>query len=61
MTGKTRAIRRVILEWFASRKLEEIVSLGEKQVKAALIEEINNLLVLGSIEYLYFSDYLVLD
>ncbi len=61
LVGKNRAIRRVILEWFASRSLEEITSAGEKQVKARLLEEINRLFVLGSIDVLYFGDYLVLE
>ena len=61
LTGKNRAIRRVILEWFASRTLEEITSAGEKQVKDRLLEEINRLFVLGRIDTLYFGDYLVLE
>lgn len=61
LTGKSRAIRRVILEWFASRSLEEIDALGEKEVKAALLGEINRLLVLGRIETVYFGDYLVFE
>jgi flagellar FliL protein len=61
LTGKNRAIRRVILEWFASRTLEEITAAGEKQVKDQLLEEINRLFVLGRINTLYFGDYLVLE
>ncbi len=61
LTGKSRAIRRVILEWFASRTMKEIDALGEKQVKAALLDEINRLLVLGQIETVYFGDYLVFE
>lgn len=61
LTGKSRSIRRVILEWFASLKMEEIETLGEQQVKNALLGEINRLFVLGSIEKLYFGDYLVFE
>ena len=61
LVAKNRAIRRIFLEWFASRSLEEITSLGEKEVKAQLLEEINRLFVLGRIDVLYFGDYLVLE
>lgn len=61
LVSKSRAVRRVILEWFSSRSLEEIRRLSEKEVKASLLENINALLVLGHIETLYFGDYLVLE
>lgn len=61
ITGKSRSIRRVVLEWFATRTLEEIDSMGEQGVKKALLGEINGLFVLGRIETLYFGDYMVFE
>ncbi len=58
---KNRSLRAAIREWFSSRSLEEIESLGEPAVKEALTREINSLLVLGSIETVWFTDYLAIE
>ncbi|HHU37406.1 MAG TPA: hypothetical protein GXZ47_09280 [Treponema sp.] len=61
LVKKNRAIRRVILEWFRFRTISEVDALGEARVKAALLTAINETLVLGHIDVLYFSDYLVIE
>lgn len=61
LVKKNRAIRRSILEWFSTRTISEIDELGETRVKAALLTEINESLVLGQIDVLYFSDYLIIE
>jgi flagellar basal body-associated protein FliL len=61
LVSKNRSMRVAVLDWFSSRTLKEISSLGEDRVKVELIERINSLLVLGKIDRLWFSDYMVLD
>lgn len=61
LVSKKRAIRTLILRWFSERTLAEITEQGEEGVKAALIREINALLVLDKIEALWFSEYAVFD
>lgn len=61
LVQKNRAIRRVVLEWFGSRTISKIDEMGESSVKADLLVGINKLLILGQIDVLYFSDYLVIE
>lgn len=61
IVGKTRSIRAAIRAWFAGKTLREITEMGETEVKAALIGEINALFVLGKIDTLYFAEYLALE
>jgi len=61
LVQKTRSMRALVLEWFRSRTIGEIGKLGESGVKSALLEGINKILVLGKIETVYFSEYMVLE
>lgn len=61
LVSKTRSIRALILDWFRSHTLTELSAMGESAVKAALLERINEQLVLGSVPSIWFSEYLVLD
>lgn len=61
LVQKSRMMRAVILEWFASRSLSDIRELGEESVKAALIGELNGCLVLGKLDSVYFEEYMILD
>lgn len=61
LVAKNRSLRAAIRAWFLSRTLEEIEALGEPAVKDALAREINSLLVLGSIETVWFTDYLTIE
>ena len=58
---KTQGIRVAILDWFSSRSVKELDELGEEAVKAAVLETVNSLLVLGKLETVYFADYQILD
>lgn len=61
LVSKNRSMRATIRAWFLSRTLDEIEALGESAVKDALTREINSLLVLGSIETVWFTDYLTIE
>ena len=61
LVQKTRSMRAFVLDWFRSRTIGEIGKLGESGVKSALLDGINKLLVLGKIETIYFSEYMVIE
>jgi flagellar basal body-associated protein FliL len=61
IVGKTRAIRKTLLDWFAAQKIDQIDALGEAGVKKALIERINSCFTLGKIDTVYFGEYLVIE
>lgn len=61
LVKKTRTARAWILDWFASRSVRELKSLGEEGVKKAIIDGVNGLLVLGSLDTVWFSEFMVLD
>jgi len=61
LVQKKRLLKKVLLEWFASRTADEIDSIGEAGVKTALIDAMNAQLVMGKIRTLYFSDFTLLD
>jgi flagellar basal body-associated protein FliL len=61
LVQKTRSMRAFILDWFRARTIGEIGKLGESGVKAALLDGINKLLVLGKLETIYFSEYMVIE
>ncbi len=61
LVGKTRTIRTAVLDWFASKKISEIGTLGESGVKRELVDRINARLTLGKIDTLYFGEYLVIE
>lgn len=61
LVKKSRSIRAFVLGWFRERTIDEIGKMGEGEVKAALLEGINGLLVLGSISTVYFEEYMVIE
>jgi flagellar basal body-associated protein FliL len=61
LVKKTRSMRTFILGWFHSRSLKDITSLGESGVKAAIVEGLNELLVLGQFDTVYFDEYMVIE
>ncbi len=60
LVQKKQAMRAAVLAWFAARKAESLERTAEEEVKAALLDEINKLLVLGKIEKLFMEDFLIL-
>jgi flagellar basal body-associated protein FliL len=61
LVKKTRTIRSFMLDWFSTRTVAEIKSLGETEVKQALLDGVNGLLVLGKLDTVWFSEFMVLD
>lgn len=61
LVQKTRPIRAFILNWFHSKTIKEIDKLGEANVKAALLEGVNAMLVLGKVSAVHFSEYMVIE
>lgn len=61
LVKKTRTVRAGILDWFASRTVGEIKRLGEAGVKQAILDVVNGVLVLGKLDTVWFSEFMVLD
>lgn len=61
LVKKTRTVRAGILDWFASRTVVEIRRLGETGVKQAILDVVNGVLVLGKLDTVWFSEFMVLD
>lgn len=60
LVSRTVEMRRLILGWFRSRSASDLATLGEDGVKAALLSEINRVLLLGRLEAVYFDEYHVI-
>ncbi|QTQ15685.1 flagellar basal body-associated FliL family protein [Treponema parvum] len=58
---KARKIRSVITDYFSKYTKEELLAMGEKEIKTELERRINAELVLGKIKAVYFSEYIFLD
>ena len=58
---KSRAIKIAITSYFRTKTKRELLESGENKVKKELLTEINNLLVMGSFNAIYFSEYLFLN
>lgn len=54
-------LKSLVSNYFSSKTKKQILSIGEKQVKEDLKNLINELLVLGDIENIYFEQYLFFD
>lgn len=61
LSHKKQAFKTVILNYFASYTKKQLYSKGEKSVKYELLELINQNLVMGKIQAVYFDDYIFLD
>ncbi len=58
---KERMEKSVINEYFANRSRYQLLSMGEENVKNDILDLINQQLVLGKIEKIYFSQYLFIE
>lgn len=61
LSRKNQIIKSTIVNYFSSKKITELKSLGENQVKKQLLSEINENLVLNKIQEIYFSEYVFLQ
>jgi len=60
LVSRTVEMRRLVLDWFRARRASDLADLGEDGVKAALLTEINRVLLLGRLEAVYFDEYHVI-
>lgn len=58
---KDRLIKTIISNYFMSYTKSDLISKGEKKIKEELREQINNQLVLGKINSVYFDQYIFFD
>ena len=57
ISQKDRLIKSIINDYFTTHTKSELLSIGEKQIKEELTEQINEQLVMGKITKLYFDEY----
>lgn len=60
ISRKTGIIKAVFTQFFTGHTQKEILSFGEEKIKNELLSQINELLSLGKISDLYFTDFLFL-
>lgn len=61
LVSKKNMFSSYILEFFSAKSKNELLSIGEKEVKRQLLERFNGQLTLGKLEAIYFDDYIFLD
>lgn len=61
LNQKMPKLKKLIATYFSQRTREQLTSSGEETVKADLIKEFNNELILGNISEIYFSEYIFLE
>ena len=60
LSRKTGIIKGVFSQFFTTHTQKEILSFGEEKIKRYLLEQINEMLSLGQVTDLYFTDFLFL-
>ncbi|NLM00235.1 MAG: hypothetical protein GX220_02130 [Treponema sp.] len=58
---KTVKMREIIISYFSTNTKEYFLTFGEELIKHDLLSLLNEQLVLGQIERLYFSEYIFFD
>ena len=61
LAHKKKKLETIFLSYFASRTQKELFSLGEKNIKKELCNLVNEQLVLGKVDAVYFDDYIFLE
>lgn len=61
LAGKVTLFRRIAQDYFGSLPPEELAPLNEGKTKAELLRRFNSELRLGSIEILFFNDFMILE
>ncbi|MDR3193537.1 MAG: flagellar basal body protein FliL [Treponema sp.] len=61
LAGKVPLFRRIAQDYFGSLAPEELAPLNEDKTKAELLERFNAELRLGSIDVLFFNDFMILE
>ncbi|MBQ7157810.1 MAG: hypothetical protein IJS09_00075 [Treponema sp.] len=58
---KLRSIKAIFMQYFINYTVDQLLSRGEALVKADLLSQINDELVLGKVTAVYFNEYQFLD
>lgn len=58
---KLSGIKQIFTQYFSSRTKNEILSMTENQIKNEILVQINENLVLGKVEKIYFKDFIFLN
>jgi flagellar basal body-associated protein FliL len=61
LAGKVPLLRRIVQDYFGSLTPAELVSPNEDKTKAELLRRFNGELRLGSIDVLFFNDFMILE
>jgi flagellar basal body-associated protein FliL len=61
LAGKVSLLRRIVQDYFASLSPAQLAPLDENKTKAELLRRFNAELRLGSIEVLFFNDFMILE
>lgn len=61
LSHKKQTFKTIILNYISKHTKKELFSIGEKEVKEELLEQINQELVISKIKSIYFEDYIFLD
>lgn len=61
LVSKKKLFGAYFTEYFSSRTKNELLSLGEKNVKQMLLDKMNAELILGKLSALYFDDYMFME
>lgn len=60
LSKKSSIIKSIIVQYFSLYTEEELQSLSETEIKTEITAQINQHLILGQIENIYFSEYIFL-
>ncbi len=58
---KNQKLRLIVTSYFESYTQKELLDAGEELIKTSLLERINDELVLGKVDELYFAEYIFLE
>lgn len=58
---KLVAIKSAIVQYFSSRTKDDLAAMTENQIKNEILFQINQNLVLGKVEKIYFKDFIFLN
>ncbi|MBQ1661534.1 MAG: flagellar basal body-associated FliL family protein [Treponema sp.] len=61
ISQKDRLIKSIVHSYFSGKSKSQLLSLGEKKVKDELKTKINEQLVLGDVEAVYFDEYIFFE
>lgn len=58
---KLVGIKAIFNNYFSSRTKDELLAKSEEEIKTELLQQINDILVLGKVSRIYFKDYIFLN